>query len=245
MIARRALLLLAMLGLLQALACPQAGADEFYRGKTIKFIIASGPGGGYDLFGRLMARHIGRYLPGEPVVAPQNMTGAGGVIATNYIYNVAAKDGLSLAIASPSLPLIEALETPGARFKSDKLNWIGRVSSITNVMVTWGDSPVRSIEDAQKRDVLISAISGDSALTLLSRVMNPTTGTKFKLIRGYADSAATLLAMERGEVEGTTVSWANLKTAKADWVENHKINILTQFSLVRNRELKDTPAAIE
>src|SRR5262249_4456683 len=162
MIARRALLLLAMLGLLQALACPQARADEFYKGKTIKFIIASGAGGGYDLFGRLMARHISKHLPGEPIVTPQNMPGAGGVIATNYTYSVAAKDGLTLAIASPSLPLIEALETQGARFKTEKLNWIGRVSSITNVMVTWSSSSVRTVEDARTRDVLISAISANS-----------------------------------------------------------------------------------
>src|SRR5690349_15620521 len=106
MTGRSALLLLAMLSLLQVLASPHAGADEFYKGKTIKFLIGSGAGGGYDLFGRLMARHLGKHLPGEPMVTPQNMPGAGGVAMTNYIYNVAAKDGLSLAIASPSLPLI-------------------------------------------------------------------------------------------------------------------------------------------
>jgi tripartite-type tricarboxylate transporter receptor subunit TctC len=242
---RRALLLLVMLVMLEVLAAPQAGAEDFYKGKTIKFLIGSGAGGGYDLFGRLMARHIGRYLPGEPAVAPQNMPGAGSVAMTNYIYNVAAKDGLSLGIGSPSLPLIDALETPGARFKVEKLNWIGRVSSITNVMATWHGSSIATIEDARKRDVLISAISATSPLTLLSRVMNPTTGTRFKLIRGYADSAATLLAIERGEVEGTTVSWANLKTTKAEWLESRKINIITQFSLVRYRELQDVPAAIE
>jgi tripartite-type tricarboxylate transporter receptor subunit TctC len=237
--------LLPVLVLLHGLSPASASADEFYKGKTVKFIIGSGAGGGYDLFGRLMARHIGKHLPGQPVVTPQNMPGAGSVAAANYMYNIAPKDGLALAIASPSLPLIEALETSGARFKAANLHWVGRVSSIVNVMVAWHSSSVKTLEDARKREVLISAISATSPLTLLPRVMNATAGTKFKLIRGYADSAATLLAMERGEVEGTTVSWATLKTAKADWIADRSVHVLTQFGLARSRELAGIPAAVE
>jgi tripartite-type tricarboxylate transporter receptor subunit TctC len=114
----------------------EAAADDFYKGKTIKLFIGSGPGGGYDLFGRLVARHLGEHLLGQPTITPQNMPGAGGILATNYIYNVAPKDGLSLAIASPSLALIDALETPGGRFKTEKLNWVGRISANINVTVT-------------------------------------------------------------------------------------------------------------
>jgi tripartite-type tricarboxylate transporter receptor subunit TctC len=223
----------------------QAAADDFYRGKTIKLFIGSGPGGGYDLFGRLVARHLGEHLVGQPTITPQNMPGAGGILTTNYIYNVAPKDGLSMAIASPSLALIDALETPGVRFKTEKLNWIGRVSANINVTVTWHTSSVKTIEEARKREILISAIAATSPLTLLPQVMNATTGTKFKMIRGYADSAATLLAMERGEVEGTTVSWATLKSTRADWIKTGKVNILVQYGLSRASELKDVPAATE
>jgi tripartite-type tricarboxylate transporter receptor subunit TctC len=222
-----------------------AAAEEFYKGKTVKLFIGSGPGGGYDLLGRLVARHIGDHIPGQPTVTPQNMPGAGSILATNYIYNVAPKDGLSLAIASPSLALIEALHTAGVRFKTEKLNWIGRVSPNINVTVTWGTSPVRTIKDARNREILVSAIAAASPLTLMPQVMNATTGTKFKLVRGYADSSATLLGMERGEAEATTSSWATLKATRPDWIKTGKINILVQYALSRARELPDVPAATE
>jgi tripartite-type tricarboxylate transporter receptor subunit TctC len=230
---------------LGTLCLTPAIADDFYKGKTIKLYIGSGPGGGYDLFGRLVARHIGGHLPGNPTVTPQNMPGAGSILATNYMYNVAPKDGLSLVIASPSLALIDALQTPGVRFKTEKLNWIGRISPNINVTVTRRGSSVRTVDDARKRETLISAIAATSPLTLLSQVMNATTGTRFKLVRGYADSAATLLAMERGEVEGTTVSWATLKSTRSEWIKTGSVNLLVQYALQRARELKDVPAATE
>jgi tripartite-type tricarboxylate transporter receptor subunit TctC len=230
---------------LGALCLKPVNADEFYKGKTIKLYIGSGPGGGYDLFGRLVARHIGKHLPGNPTVTPQNMPGAGSILATNYIYNVAAKDGLSLAIGSPSLTLIAALQTPGVRFKTEKLNWIGRISPNINVTVTQRGSPVKTIDDARKQETLIAAISATSPLTLASQVMNGTAGTRFKLVRGYADSAATLLAMERGEVDGTTASWATLKSTKSEWLKTGAVNLLVQYALRRSRELKDVPAATE
>jgi tripartite-type tricarboxylate transporter receptor subunit TctC len=230
---------------LAAIGLTPAIADDFYAGKTIKLYIGSGPGGGYDLFGRLVARHLGEHLPGHPTVTPQNMPGAGSILATNYIYNAAPKDGLSLAIASPALALIDALQAPGVRFKVEKLNWIGRISPNINMTITRASSTVKTIDDARKREVLLSAIAATSPLTLFSQVMNATTGTRFKLVRGYADSAATLLAMERGEVEGTTVSLATLKTTRPEWIRTGAVNILVQYSLERARELKDVPAATE
>ncbi len=230
---------------LAALWLTPAIADDFYKGKAIKLYIGSGPGGGYDLFGRLVARHIGGHLPGNPTVTPQNMPGAGSILATNYVYNVVPKDGLSLAIGSPSLALIDALQTPGVRFKAEKLNWIGRISPNINVTVTRPGSTVKTLDDARKRETLISAIASTSPLTLLSQVMNATTGTRFKLVRGYADSAATLLAMERGEVEGTTASWATLKSTRSEWLRTGAVNLLVQYALQRARELKDVPAATE
>jgi tripartite-type tricarboxylate transporter receptor subunit TctC len=228
-----------------ALCLTPAIADDFYKGKTIKLYIGSGPGGGYDLFGRLVARHIGKHLLGNSTVTPQNMPGAGSILATNYIYNVAPKDGLSLAIASPSLALIDALQTPGVRFKTEKLNWIGRISPNINVTVTRRGSPVKTVDDARKQETVISAIAATSPLTLASQVMNATAGTRFKLVRGYADSAATLLAMERGEVEGTTASWATLKSTRSEWINTGAVNLLVQYALQRSRDLKDVPAATE
>jgi tripartite-type tricarboxylate transporter receptor subunit TctC len=224
---------------------PNLRADELFKGKTIKLFIGSGAGGGYDLFGRLVSRHIGDYLPGRPSVLPENMPGAGSVVMTNYLYNVTPKDGLSIGIASPSLALIDAVGTPGVRFHVGKLNWIGRISAIRNVLVTWRGSKIKSIRDAQDHVTLISAISATSPLTLLPEVLNATAGTKFKFIQGYADSASTLLAMERGEVDGTTASWATLTTLKSDWLKTNSINVLVQFSLSRSRDLPNAPAATE
>ena len=221
-------------------------ADDFYKGKTIKLYIGSGPGGGYDLFGRLVARHIGKHLPGNPTVTPQNMPGAGSITRDELHLSMSRpKDGLSLAIASPSLALIEALQTPGVRFKTEKLNWIGRISPNINVTVTRRGSAVKTVDDARKQETLISAIAATSPLTLASQVMNATAGTRFKLVRGYADSAATLLAMERGEVEGTTASWATLKSTRSEWIRTGAVNLLVQYSLQRSRDLKDVPAATE
>jgi tripartite-type tricarboxylate transporter receptor subunit TctC len=244
-VAARIASVLFLLGVLPGSCVSLASAEDFYKDKAVKIFIGSGPGGGYDLFGRLVARHIGEHLPGRPAVTPQNMPGAGSVLATNYIYNVAPKDGLALAIASPSLSLIEALQTTGVRFKAEKLNWIGRISPNINVTVTWKSSSVKTILDARNRELLLSAISASSPLTLMSQVMNATAGTKFKLVRGYADSASTLLAMERGEAEGTTVSWATLKATRADFIRNGSVNILVQYALSRTRDLPEVPSAPE
>jgi tripartite-type tricarboxylate transporter receptor subunit TctC len=143
------------------------------------------------------------------------------------------------------LALIEALEPSSVKFKTEKLNWIGRMASITNVSVTAQGSLVKTVADAREREITIGALSANSPLTLLPKVMNATAGTKFKIIPGYRDSNAALLALERGEVEGTTVSWTTLKTAKADWLRDGKLNILAQYSLSPAPDLKQVPTAIK
>ena len=228
---------------LLALAAPLslAAADE----KPVAIYVGSGPGGGYDLYGRLVARHLGRHLPGTPAVAAQNMPGAGSITMANHIYTVAPKDGTALGIGSPSLSLLEALGTQGVRFETAKFNWIGRVASITNVTVSWRTSPVKTLEEARARKMLLGAISPNSPLTQLPKALNNVVKTQFEIIPGYADSNATLLAMERGEVEGSTVSWDMLRNQKADWLRDRKVNLLVQYTLERSRDLPDVPTALE
>lgn len=222
-----------------------AHADDSALPKAINLYIGSGPGGGYDYYGRLAARHLGKYLPGAPTITPQNMPGAGSIVAANYVYNIAPKDGSALGIVSPSVSLIEGLNSPGVRFHAARFNWIGRLASIANVTVAWRTSPVATIDDVRKTEMLIAGISINSPLSLLPRALNDYAGTKFKLVTGYADSSATMLAMERGEVEGTTVSWSTLRTQRADWLADKKIKILVQYALTRHPELADIPTAIE
>lgn len=223
----------------------RARAEEDALPKSINLYIGSGPGGGYDLYGRLAARHLGNHLPGTPSITPQNMPGAGSITAANYVYNVAPKDGSALGIVSPSVSLIEGLNSRGVRFHAARFNWIGRLASIANVTVAWHTSPVTTIDDARKKEMLIGGISVSSPLSLLPLALNDFVGTQFKLVPGYANSNATLLAMERGEVEGSTVSWSTIRTQKPDWLAERKINILVQYALTRHQQLPDVPTAIE
>ncbi len=181
---------------------PSALADDFYKGKTINLYIGSGPGGGYDLFGRLVARHIGAHIPGNPTVNPQNLPGAGSINSANFIYNGAPQDGTVLGIGTPSISLLDALHQEGVRFEAAKFNWIGRVGAEINVIFTSATFGIRSIDDARQKEALIGCIANTSPLTLQVQVMDSTLGARFKLIKGYADTNATLLAVERGEVQG-------------------------------------------
>jgi tripartite-type tricarboxylate transporter receptor subunit TctC len=213
--------------------------------KPISIFIGSGPGGGYDLYGRLVARHMGRHIAGAPPLMPQNMPGAGSITMANFVYNVAPKDGTALGIGSPSISLLEALNTPGLRFEAAKMNWIGRIASITNVTLSWHKSTVKSLDDALAHKMLVGAISPNSPLTQLPKALNSVLQTKFEIISGYADSNATLLAMERGEVEGSTVSWDMLRNQKADWLRDGKVNLLVQYTLERSPEMPNVPTAVE
>jgi tripartite-type tricarboxylate transporter receptor subunit TctC len=224
---------------------PAVAADALFAGKTINLYIGSGAGGGYDFFGRLVARHLGRNIPGQPNVVPQNMPGAGSIRAFNYVYNVAPKDGTALVIGSPSVTLIEALDSQGVRFKTARLNWIGRISSIVQLTYTWHTSPTKTIEDAMRRETLIGGIAATSPLSVLPAMLDTVVGTKLKLITGYADSNATMVAAERGEVEGTTVSWNTLKVSKQNWLRDKSVSILVQYALKRHPDLAEVPAAVE
>ncbi len=222
-----------------------ARADDFYKGKTINLYVGSGPGGGYDQFGRLVARHLGSFVAGQPVVVPHNMPGAGSLSAMNFVYNNAPRDGTVLEIGTPSIALVEALRYPAVRFESAKLNWIGRVASLTNITFTWSTAKVKTIAEATKSVALIASIADASPLALYPRVMNSTIGTKFKIITGYADSNDTLLAVERGEVEGSTVSWATLVATRPNWVRDKLVNTLVQYGSYRHPQLPDVPAEVE
>jgi tripartite-type tricarboxylate transporter receptor subunit TctC len=222
-----------------------ARAEDFYKGKTINLFIGSGTGGGYDQFGRLVARHLGTFVAGQPAVVPHNMPGAGSISAANFVYNNAPQDGTVLEIGTPSIALVETLRYPGVRFESAKFNWIGRVAALTNITFTSKTAKVKTIEDAIKTESLIASIADASPLALYPRVMNAVIGTRFKIITGYADSNETLLAVERGEVDGSTVSWATLSSTRLNWLRDKSINILVQYDLNRHPQLPDVPTEVE
>jgi tripartite-type tricarboxylate transporter receptor subunit TctC len=219
--------------------------EQFYAGKTIDFVIGYPPGGSNDTFGRLLARHFGKHIPGKPTIVPKNQPGAGSFLAVNTIFNVAPKDGTVVGIGAPTIPLDEKLGTQGVRFKTAELNWIGRIDSLVNMVFMWKTSPVKTFADAQK---IVSTLSGTgvgSTVSIYPTVMNNVFGTKFKLVMGYKGSNEAMLAVERGEVEGHSTSWTALKVAHPDWIRDANVAILVQFALKRHAELPDIPTAVD
>ena len=220
---------------------PSASAQEFFKGKTVTIVIGSGPAGSYDNFGRLAARHIGRFIPGSPNVVSQNMPGAGSIQTANYIYNIGPKDGTALGLMSPSTTVMQTF--PGARYDPARLRWIGRINSNTNVTFVRSDSPIKSIEDAKTHEIKLGATAPSSPLAFQTRLMNQVAGTKFHMILGYTDAAGSMLAVERGEVDGGSVAWNTLKTARPQWLESGFVKVILQYGLTPNPELPNVPLA--
>ena len=241
-----ALAALALLGIAGAGAPGAAQAPEqFYRGKTIDFEIGYPTGGSNDAYGRLLANHLGRHIPGAPAIVPRNTPGAGSFLAVNRVYANLPKDGTVIALGAPTLALDERLGSQGARFKTAELNFIGRVDSLINIVMMWKTSKVKSIADAQMNVSTLSGTGAGSTVSIYPTVLNNVIGTKFKLVMGYRGSNEAMLAMERGEVEGHSTAWAAVKVAKPDWLRDKTVNIIVQFALKRHPELPDIPTAVE
>lgn len=219
--------------------------EQFYKGKNFDVVIGYPPGGSNDTFGRLVARHIGKHIPGNPTVVPRNVPGAGSFLAINQMYSGFPKDGSVIAIGAPTATLDEKLGTQGVRFKTADFNWIGRVDSLVNIVFMWKTSKVKTFEDALKIEVTLSGTGVGSTVSIYPTVMNNVFGTKFKLVMGYKGSNEAQLAVERGEVEGHSTSWTAVKVAHPTWLPEKQINVLVQFALKRHPDLPDVPTAIE
>ncbi len=215
------------------------------KAKTVDLVIGYPPGGSNDTWGRLLGRHIGKHIPGNPLVVPRNQPGAGSFLAANTVFNVSPKDGTVIAIAAPTIPLDERLGTQGVRFKTAEFNWIGRVDSLVNMVFMWKTSPVKTIADALKTPATLSATGVGSTVYVYPNVMNHVLGTKFKLVLGYKGSGEAMLAVERGEAEGHSTSWVALKVAHPNWLNDKSVSILVQFALKRHPEMADIPTAVE
>ena len=221
-----------------------AETEEFYRGKTINMIVGFPPAGSYDGYARVLATHMRRFIPGNPAIVTRNMPGAGSVTAAAYLYGGAPKDGLSIGIIAPTLPLDERLGAIKAQMKSSEFGWIGRVNPLVNVIFVKAGS-IRSAEEALKTSVRLAATGSGSAITIYPSVMNRVLGTRFELVLGYQGSAECMLAVDRGEADGHCTGWDTLKTSHPDWLAEKKIRLLTQFAVKRHLELPDVPTVLE
>jgi tripartite-type tricarboxylate transporter receptor subunit TctC len=233
------LLLLAML----VLAAAQE--RDFYRGKTITIIVPIGPGGAYDAYARLLSRHLGRHLPGNPTVIARNMPGGGGVTASNYLYNVAPQDGTTLAIIISSFATDQLFENPQIKYDAREFLAIGRLLDATSVLFFWHSSPIKTLHDLQAlpASVGITAVNDVPAYRL--RDMNRLLDTKIRLVPGYPSARDFVLASERGETDGGTSTYIGLAQIFSSYLAEKKLNILVQFAARRDRLMPDIPTVME
>ena len=187
----------------------QSSVADFYRGKTVNVLIGVGVGGEYDLQARLIARHIGKHIPGHPNVVPQNMTGAGGIKMANYLFAQAARDGTNIGMLGNNFPATQAVGGQGVQFDAAKFRWLGTIAPVVETMAVWAATGVTTIEDARKREIVAGA-SGRGAITYIyPSLMNEFLGTRFKVVTGYAGGNEINLAMERREVDARNNTWSS------------------------------------
>jgi len=215
-------------GLAETCSATAEPVADFYRGKTINVLIGVGVGGEYDLQARLVARHIGKHIPGNPSVVAQNMTGAGGLKMTNYLYTVAARDGTSIGMIQNAFPALQAVGFQGIQFDAGKMQWLGSIAPAVETMAVWHTTGIKTIEDARKREIVAGASARGAITYTYPSLMNELLGTKFKIVTGYTGGNEINLAMERGEVEARNNTWSSWKATKAAWVKDKKIIIIAQ-----------------
>jgi tripartite-type tricarboxylate transporter receptor subunit TctC len=246
----------ALLFALALVASPARGdaVSDFYKGKTVTMIVGYGPGGGYDVFARLLARHLGRHIPGNPTVVVQNMPGAGSLRATNALYNTAPKDGSTIGMFARDMPLMAILGTnPGVQYDPRKFTWLGSSSDFSNdayILLVRKDAPIKSIAEAQRpgSPPLTLGVTGQGSTgTDIPILLRDTLGLNFNLVSGYPDNGAIFLALERNEVNGRTVDLSSVTSLKPEWLKpDSNMRVLVQLARsTRHPMFPDVPTARE
>jgi tripartite-type tricarboxylate transporter receptor subunit TctC len=220
-------------------------AEDFYRGRTLTLLISYSVGGGYDLYARLLAHYLGRHIPGNPNVVPQNMPGAGGLRAANYLFSAAPKDGSMIGTFSRSIPTMPLVTPQDAHFDGRKFSWIGSMSSDTSLCLTGVKSKVKTFNDMLTMPVIMGGQFAAADSDIYAHLYKNIFGAKIKLVSGYPGTNDITLAMERGEVDGICgLSWGTLKVAHPDWMKNKSVNLLVQAALKKDPELPNVPLAL-
>jgi tripartite-type tricarboxylate transporter receptor subunit TctC len=224
-----------------------AQPTPYFKGKTVYLDIGPGTaGGGYDIAGRFLARHLGKHLPGNPTIVAQNVEGGSGLLLANQLYAAGApRDGTVVGMIADNATFSELMAAQGVRYHVAEFSWIGRISTAVDLTVTWHNSKGKTIADAKANEVLIAAGPAIGIAYQLPALLNGVVGTKFKLITGYNGVIPMQLAMEKGETDGAFAEWSAFEIVHADWVRDKKINYLVQYALEREPDLPDVPTAVE
>jgi tripartite-type tricarboxylate transporter receptor subunit TctC len=231
--------------------CAMAGpagaspAEDFYKGRQVNMVIGFNAGGGYDIYGRLVARHIARHIPGTPNIVIRNMPGGGSLIAANHLYNVSPKDGSEVGLFAGSIATDPLIGGTPAKYDARKFIWLGSAFSDTTVCVSWHESSFKSMDDLFKREMITGSV-GNSTTLIVPVAMNSVLGTKLKLVKGYQGSGGLKVAMERREIDGFCgASLDSIQSSSPEWLAEGKINVLAQMSFQKNPELRDVPSIMD
>jgi len=237
-----------LLGVSLLFAAPASAqpASDFYKGKTVTLVISSSSGGGYDIMGRTIAKYLGKHIPGNPRVVVNNMPGAGGIVAMNYLYRNAPKDGTFIAAMQNNTPFEPLLGTKEAQYDPTKFNWLGSPSVEVGLIAVWKTAPVYSLADLQKREISVGSSGANSTPSFYARLINATLGTKMKIVVGYPGQNEVYFAMERREVDGfPSLFYNTLNATHPNWRTEKNIRLILQYGLEKEPALPDVPSALD
>ncbi len=239
---RRALLLAASFVACASTACAQEPA-EFFRGQTISIIVGSDPGGGYDAYARPVSRHLGRLIPGQPSITIKYMPGAASIVAANYLYSAASRDGLTIGAIQRQIPFEPLRGNEAARYDPFKMDWLGSVTAETAVFMVWKSAPHQKAADILTTPLIAASLGTGTDGEVETQAMIRLLGAPIKLITGYRGTPDSLLALERGEVQGVHgISWSYVKTKKPDWLRDGTVRLLLQSGLKPHPDLQNLPS---
>src|SRR3984893_14183295 len=240
----------AMIGLV-LLALGQApgragGVADFYRGKELRLIIGAQGGGGYDIYARALAKHLGEHIPGNPSIVPRDMPAGGGLAAANHIYNVASRDGSAIGAIQNTVPFEPFFNNRQAQFDATQLNWLGTPTSETAMYLVWHASKIQSLQDARNKEMIAGGGGAASTPVFYGRIFNQILGLKARFVNGYPGQNEILLAMESGEVEAmTSPFWSSIRTARPDWIPQHLVRVLFQYGQKQHPDLAGVPFGLD
>jgi tripartite-type tricarboxylate transporter receptor subunit TctC len=242
--ARRTSLAIGLLTFFAPAIAAAQSVEAFYHAHPLTIVVGLPAGAAYDVYARAVAHYFSKHMAGNPTVVVQNMPGAGSLTSMNYLYNVAPKDGSMIATFVRGLVTQPLFDDQGIRFDAQKFNWIGSPSSEISIVVSWATTNIKTLDDAKTKDVVVGGSTPGADNVVFPAVLNAVLHTKFKVVTGYPGAADSLLAMERGEIDGTSTSWANIGTGHRDWLRDKKINLLVQLS-TKKREDVDAPLVMD
>ena len=235
-------------GFLIGMIAPVLGQaqGEFYKGKVVELYVGYSVGGGYDVYARLLARHMGKHLPGSPVIVPKNMEGAGSLRLANWLYKAAPKDGSVFGTIGRGIAFDPLLGTEGAQFKAAEFGWLGSANDEVSVCASWGKTGITRFEDFYARTIFVGGTGAGADTDVFPKAMNTILGTKLKLVTGYPGGNDITLAMQRGEVEARCGwSWSSIKSNHPQWVKDGTIKLLVQLSLEKHADLPQVPLIMD